>query len=112
EGFLGRLGRMSGRGRVLVGPEAERLDQAGLAVRTGAGGRLGRLGRVGALLSRADQRAVVRLDVIAALQGRAQPDVLGDLTTRSAGPDPGAGLVVLVDLQGVLVVVLGDGVPE
>src|ERR1700727_1804987 len=63
----------SGLRRGMVGVEAERFDQAGLAVRAGAAARL----RAVAALARPDQRRVVRLDVlaglelVAALQGRA-----------------------------------------
>ena len=108
EGFGHRAGRYRGAG-VLGGAEAERLDQAGLAIRTGARDGLRPLA---ALLARAQQRRVVRLDPLAALKGRAQPDILGDLAARSAASHPGARLVVLVDLQATLVGRAGDLVTE
>ena len=94
-GVRGRRGRAG----VLVPAEAERLDQAVAAVRAGrAGGELAR-----ALLVLLDQRRVVGLGVLARLDGRAEPDLPGDLAAGPAYRAAGAGLVVLVDLQAVIV---------
>ena len=85
-----------GRRWLLVGAEAERLDQAVAAIRAGPA----------ALLVLLQQRRVVGLGVIAGLDGRAQPDLPGDLAARPADR-AGAGLVVLVDLQPVVAAVFG-----
>ena len=90
--------------------EAERLDQAVAAIRAGrAGGELA----LAALAVLLEQGRVVGLGVLARLDGRAEPDLPGDLAARPADR-AGATLVVLVDLQGVIVVPVGfrPAVPE
>src|SRR5208282_490756 len=88
-------GRRTRWGGVLIGAEAERLDQAVGAVRAA------RLGR--ALGVPLDQRRVVGLGVLARLDGRAEPDPPGDLAADPADRAAGAGLVVLVDLKVIIV---------
>src|SRR5208282_1765285 len=61
-----------------------------------------------------EQRRVVGLDVLARLDGRAQPDLPGDLAADALGRAAGPCLVVLVDLQLVVIVVVAGrpGVAE
>ena len=90
--------------------EAERLDQAVAAVRARRAPGNG-LAALGALL---EQRRVVGLGVLARLDGRAQPDLPGDLAARPAHRAAGACLVVPVDLQVAVIAVSGPrpAVPE
>ncbi len=93
-----------GRGEV-VNAESERFGQAVAAVRAG---------RAGAALVLLDERCVVRLEMLTRLDGRAQPDLPGDLAAHLASSAAGPGLVVLVDLEVVVVIIVVDrtGVTE